>query len=474
MLAIASELKDDLMQFEQLSEVVIRGDSDLEVLITLDDRKIAAYELDIDALIGAISSISTIFPAGAIEEYGTHYYLSTVSGTLDAKELGETILRVGQKQIQLQDIAKVETVLSDPDTISRFDGQRNITISLSKGKDGDSIDLVKQVKELLKQYEQKYESLYFDTFADTSVWIKNRLNNVVSNIAFGLILLFAALFYFINYRIAIVVAIGIPTSFAIGLIGAYYFGFSLNMLTLLGALIALGMLVDEAIVVAENIYRHIEEGKSKTQAAIIGALEMYPAVLTATATTIFAFLPILLISGEVGKFIQILPVMIVILLLSSFVEAFFFLPLHSKQILKVSQKKKNVEKIWQINKRIYGGVLDFILTRRWSSLLVMLSVIISATVLLAKVMKFEFMAPFDTTQVYISGSVGSGKTLVQTEEEVKKLEDAILKNIEYGDDIASLTSIIGLKLDGKNEASMEEFYFQLFLNLHERAPTNLF
>jgi hydrophobic/amphiphilic exporter-1 (mainly G- bacteria), HAE1 family len=143
-------------------------------------------------------------------------------------------------------------------------------------------------------------------------------------------LLFLALFYFVNIRIAIVVAIGIPTSFMIGLIGAEQLGFSLNMLTLLGALIALGMLVDEAIVVGENIYRHMENGKDRFQAALDGTLEMYPAVLTATATTIFAFLPILMMTGQIGKFMQALPIMIAILLLSSLLEAFFLFTITRK------------------------------------------------------------------------------------------------------------------------------------------------
>ncbi|MGM0623174.1 MAG: efflux RND transporter permease subunit [Campylobacterota bacterium] len=474
LLEVAKELKQELMGLKQLSEVVIRGDSDMEAVLTLNESKIQAYGLDTAALIDALSNLSSIFPVGQVQEYGTHYYLSTANGTLNQQSLEDTIIRVSGKTLRLKDIAQVATTLSDPDTLSRFNAKPNITISLSKGADGDAIGLVKEVKEILNRYETKYDSLHFDTYADTSIWIKNRLNNVVSNIAFGLILLFGALFYFINYRIASIVAIGIPTSFAIGLIGAFYFGFSLNMLTLLGALIALGMLVDEAIVVAENIYRHMEEGKSKKEAAITGALEMYPAVLTATATTIFAFLPILLMSGDVGKFMQVLPIMIVILLLSSLVEAFFFLPLHAKQMLKVSHNTSNVDKIWKINKAIYAKILSTMLHRRRLWLLVMVSVIGVATFVLAKSLKFEFMTPFDTTQVYISGSVGSGKTLEQTQEDVKKIEKALFKGLEFGDDIASVSSIIGLKLDGKNQPLMEEFYFQIFLNLHERAPTNIF
>ncbi len=472
LLDMADIVKNDLMKFEDLNEVIIRGDSDEEVVISLNDQKIEAFNLDKSTIIASISSISNITPIGTIKEENIHYYLSTKNGTTDIENLKKTKIKVSGKTFYLADIADVSLNLSDPDTISRFNANRNISISISKGETGDSIELVKKIKQLLNSYEEKYAEYEFDTYTDTSVWIKNRLNNVVSNIAFGIILLFAALFYFINARIAIVVAIGIPTSFMIGLIGAEQLGFSLNMLTLLGALIALGMLVDEAIVVGENIYRHMEEGKDRFQAAIDGTIEMYPAVLTATATTIFAFLPILMMTGQVGKFMQVLPVMIAILLLSSLLEAFYFLPLHANEIFKVEKTSQKADLIWEKNKAIYNYLLTKVLDKRWVSLFIIIATIALATTLLFKNMKFQFMPNFDTTQVYISGSVGTGNTLEQTEAKVKKIEDLILKNIQFGDDIGSISSIVGLKLDGQNQAMLEEFYFHIFVNLREKAPDN--
>lgn len=472
LLDVADIVKNDLMKFEDLNEVIIRGDSDEEILISLNDQKIEAFNLDKSTIISSISSISNITPIGTIKEENIHYYLSTKNGTTDIENLKKTKIKVSGRTFYLEDVADVSLNLSDPDTISRFNANRNISISISKGETGDSIELVKKIKQLLNSYEEKYTDYEFDTYTDTSVWIKNRLNNVVSNIAFGIILLFAALFYFINVRIAIVVAIGIPTSFMIGLIGAEQLGFSLNMLTLLGALIALGMLVDEAIVVGENIYRHMEDGKDRLQASIDGTIEMYPAVLTATATTIFAFLPILMMTGQVGKFMQVLPVMIAILLLSSLLEAFYFLPLHAKEIFKVEKTSQKADLIWDKNKQIYSYILTKVLDKRWFSLFVIILTIALATSLLFKNMKFQFMPNFDTTQVYISGSVGTGNTLAQTEAKVKKIEDLILKNIQFGDDIGSISSIVGLKLDGQNQAMLEEFYFHIFVNLREKAPSN--
>lgn len=163
----------------------------------------------------------------------------------------------------------------------------------------------------------------------------------------------SALFFLVNARVALVVALGIPTSFMIGLIFAEYYGYSLNMLSLLGVLLALGMLVDEAIVVGENIYRHMEMGKDNMTAAIDGTVEMFPAVLTATATTVFAFLPILMLTGETGLFMKILPIMISILLISSLFEAFFFLPLHAKHTFKLNKEGKFTETFWEKNKNLY-------------------------------------------------------------------------------------------------------------------------
>ncbi len=474
LLKIADEIKSQIMQLKDLSQVSVFGKSDKELLIIFDDEKINAYGLNKASVINAVQSLSSIFPIGIIKDTTKHYYLSTFNGEKNISNIQNTILRINGKKIYLKDIANVQYVLGDVSNVSHFNAHKNVAIGINKGLEGDSIALVKKIKKITKDFEKKYKNLQFDTYTDTSVWIKNRLNTVVANILFGLILLFIALFFFINIRIAIVIAIGIPTSFMIGLIAADFLGYSLNMLSLLGALIALGMLVDEAIVVGENIYRHMEMGKSKYDAAVDGAMEMFPAVLTATATTIFAFLPILLMTGDTGRFMQILPIMISILLLSSLFEAFFFLPLHAKEILKVNKNDKKSHKVWDFNYRIYTRILSFLLRGKYLSIFLMLFIIFISTYYIFKSQKFKFMPAFDSTQIYISGSVGVGKKIKQTEEEVFKLEKKILKNANFETSISSLTSITGLKLDGKNQAQYEEFYFQLFLNLYERKASNFF
>jgi len=474
LLDVANELKSSLAKMGDLSNISIWGDSDKELLIKFDETKILAYDLNLQEVITAVENLSSIFPAGIIKDSTRHYYLSTFNGEKEIENIKNTILKLSNKKIYLKDIANISYKLADVNSISHFNGNKDVSIGINKSESGDAIELVKEIKTMLNEYKLKYPDLNFATHTDTSVWIKNRLNTVVSNILFGLCLLFIALFFFINARIATVIAIGIPTSFMIGLISAEAMGYSLNMLSLLGALLALGMLVDEAIVVGENIYRHMEMGKDKLNAAIDGAIEVYPAVLTATATTIFAFLPILLMTGEVGKFMKILPIMITILLISSLVEAFFFLPLHAKQIFNVHDKKKKADKIWDWNKKFYKKVLSFLLEKKYLSLFGMIISIILLTVFIAMGSRFQFLPDFDTTQVYINGSVGVGKKIEQTEELVAKIEQKILKEYDFEKNLDSISSVIGLKLDGKNQPQNEEFYFQIFVNMYERAPQNIF
>ena len=474
LIKIANDIKSKVNKIGDLSEVTIWGDSDKELLLTFDEAKIEAYGLNKALVISTISNTSSIFPAGIIKDKGTHYYLSSQNGEKDLTKLNNMILKFGNQSIYLKDIAKVEYKLADVSTKSHYNGKLDMSIGINKGRSGDSIALVKEIKKILKIEQEKYTDVKFDTYTDTSVWIKNRLNTVVSNIFFGIMLLSTALFFFINIRIAFVVAVGIPTSFMIGLVAADQLGYSLNMLSLLGALLALGMLVDEAIVVAENIYRHMEMGKDKMTAALDGAIEMFPAVLTATATTIFAFLPILLMTGETGVFMRILPIMISVLLVSSLLEAFFFLPLHAKHTLNVNKEDAKADTIWTKNKKLYRTILTFCLKWKYIAFISLVSFIIITTFSLGKILKFEFMPNFDTTQVYISGSVGVGHDIDETEEIILKLEKKLLKNFELGTEIDSISSVIGLKLDGKQLPQNEEFYFQIFVNLQERAPSNFF
>ena len=475
LLDVADELKSRLSLIKNLSGIAIRGDADEEVLITLDQKKLDAYGLPKSAVYQAISQIASIYPAGTLDGAGDHLYISTINGEKSAEALGDILLGINGKHLRLKDIASVRIGLGDPTQISHFNSKPNISLNINKTKEGNAIALSKEVRKILKTYAKKYPDITFEAYTDTSVWVKNRLNLVSSNILFGLILVFAALFLSVNARIAWVVAIGIPTSFFITLIAADAIGYSLNMLTMLGALIALGMLVDEAIVVAENIYRHLEMGKSPKQAAIDGAVEMFPAVLTATLTTVFAFLPLLIMSGKMGMFMQVLPVMISILLLSSLFEAFYFLPLHAKEFFSIGKVKEVDEEggFWKRFIQNYRDFLKKLLMKKWRSLTALVLFIIAATVGMAKMTKFQLFPEFDAQQIYLNGKIDINHDLRETEAYVTQIEEALLKRLKK-EEVDSVTSVIGFKFNPDASFEIGDNLFQIFINLHEKAPENFF
>ena len=473
LLEYADELKEKLSTFKDLSDITIRGDADEELDIKLDFQKIRAYNLDVAAVTQAISGISSIFPVGTIKQKASHLYISTYNGPKTDKEAADIIISVSGKKVRLGDIADVRFKLSDENELSHYNGKQNISVNVTKSKRGNAIALVKQIRALLKKLHTKHPKVTYSIYTDTSVWVKNRLNVVFSNIVFGLMLVFIAMLIFINRGIALVVAMGIPVSFMIGLIATEMLGDSLNMLSLLGALIALGMLVDEAIVVAENIYRHLEEGMERKEAVIQGALEMFPAVVTATLTTIFAFLPMLLMSGEMGMFIRIIPIMITVLLLSSLFEAFYFLPLHAKDFLKVSKERSFTKRFWERMYGVYDRVLHFLFRRRYLWLGVIVVGILTSEAVLLQHSKFQLFPEFDTTQVYVYGKVDINNDLKDTEKYVTKVEKILLEHLDK-ENISSITSVVGFKMDAKNRVELGENMFHIFIDLHERAPVNFF
>ena len=473
----ANDLKDRLTLIDDLADITIRGESEEEVLITLDQKKIDAYGLSKSAVYSAIGSLSSIFPVGTVKAKGEHLYISTINGEKSKEKLEQSMLTVSGKRFYLSDIASVQVGLAEPLQLSHFNSKQNVSLDIKKTKDGNAIELTKRVREVLEEYNKEYkDKLTFEAYTDTSIWIKNRLNLVSSNIIFGLILVMLALLLTLNVRIAFVVGIGIFSSFMIALISAELMGESINMLSLMGALIALGMLVDEAIVVAENIYRHVEMGKAPREAAIDGAAEMFPAILTATLTTVFAFLPLLIMTGKMGMFMKILPIMITILLISSLFEAFYFLPLHAKELLsigKIENIQKDENKFWKGLNSFYKAILGKLLSAKGAYLFILVVSIIAATVGMMKITKFQLMPEFDVQQVYLNGKVNINNSLIETEEHVTHIEEELLKYLDKAD-VDSVTSVIGFKMNPDKTFETGDNLFHIFINLHERAPENFF
>ena len=380
----------------------------------------------------------------------------------------DTVIKVGTQKIRLGDVATVTKKYSDSATLGSFNGLTSMNINISKAETGNAIELSRIVKAKLAEMEAAYPGIKLQTFSDTSVYIRNRLNTVTSNILFGLILVTLSMYILINKRIAFIVAMGIPVSFIVGIVFFHQVGYSINMISLLGALIAIGVIVDDAIIVAENIQRHIEEGWSPKEAALTGAKEVAMPVLAASLTTVFAFLPMLILSGNMGAFIKMIPVAIGVLILASLIESFIFLPLHAQHLLSPKDKELN----WDRVNHLFKTVLRYLIHYRKTSVTLFLIIVPILIVIGFATSRFQFFPQFDGTQLYVSGKLDVNMKVEETFEVAKAIEKRIL---EHKDElyIESISSVAGFRMDATNQGENAPYFMYMFIDLKKSKEDNV-
>ncbi len=462
----AKEVKSKIARNPYVSEVLIYGDADQEVSVQINEEAVRAYGLDPATVIDAISKTSYIYPIGDIKQSGNYIFLSTVNGKENKEEWEAALIKIGEKQIRLGDVAQIDITYPQDTTLSTFNGRNNITLVISKGPEGNAMHISRDLQTFAKEkLSKEFPGVYFDFYQDSSKPVKDRLDTVISNLMFGLILVFLSMALLINVRIASIVVMGIPISFAIGIMFLYFTGYSINIVSLLGGLIVIGIVVDDAIVVSENIQRHINEGLAKKEAVYQGLKEMVLPVTLATLTTIAAFLPLFMLTGEIKNFIILIPITVIMILLGSLLESFFFLPLHADEILK---KQKNFIN-WEPLQNRYEALLHLVIRFKYIFLFTFVIVIPILTVLTIKMLNFQFFPSFDGNYLYITGKSNMDTTIEETDKIAKELESYVLSKKEtYA--IKSTSTVVGYRrsLAGVDENGDNMLY--ITMELYDMEP----
>jgi len=466
LIEVANEIKSKISRNPYVSEVKIYGDADQEVSVQINEEAVRAYGLDPAAIISAVSKTSYTFPIGDIKEGGNYIFISTVSGKENKKQWESTLIKIGEKQVRLGDVAKVDISYPQNTTLSTFNGRKNITLVISKGSEGNSIEISKELRAYAAdKLTKEFPDIYFDFYQDSSKPVKDRLDTVISNLMFGLVLVFLSMALLINVRIASVVAMGIPISFAVGILFIYLMGYSINIVSLLGGLIVIGIVVDDAIVVSENIQRHLNEGMNSREAVYQGVKEMVLPVTLATLTTIAAFLPLFMMTGEIKNFIILIPIAVVMILIGSLLESFFFLPLHAEELLK---KQKNFIN-WEPLQTKYEALLHKVIHYKYKFLFTFVVLIPVLTVLTVKILDFQFFPGFDGNYLYITGKSSVNTSLEETEKMSREIENYIMAHKEtYA--LKATSTVVGSRraLSGENETGDNMFY--ITMELYDMEP----
>jgi len=305
---IASDISDEIEDLPGANPPYLYGFRKKEYWVEIDPKKLETYQVSMSQITDALARENLNYPGGTLKTVKGDYVIRTIGELKTVDELDNLVIRSNYNgiKVHIKDVGKAISTFEDEDIMVRSLSSPSINIIVRKDDAGDIITLVSRVKETIEDYKNKHSlnELKVSYVNDMSVFVKNRLGVLFNNGIVGIILVLISLLIFLSRGIALVAALGMPVAFLGAVIVMNWLGMTINLLTMFALVIVLGMLVDDAIIVAENIWQHYEKGKSPKQATIDGTKEVFWPVTATILTTIAAFSPLLLVSGIFGKFIS--------------------------------------------------------------------------------------------------------------------------------------------------------------------------
>ncbi len=338
----ARNIENDIRGIEGISQVVLSGFPDEEIEIAVRENDLRAYNLSFTEVANAVRNSNLLITGGNIKTAEEDYLIRASNRSYYGVELQNIIVRTTQNGniIRLKDIAKVtDTWSENPDRLF-YNGNLAIDITVSNTNNEDLISSADEIKDYIYEYNQKQQNVQLAVTSDRSTTLNERTALLFKNGLSGIILVLIFLALFLNIRLAFWVAFGLPIAFLGMFMFAAQFDVTINVLSLFGMIIVIGILVDDGIVIGENIYHHYYDlGKSKIQAAIDGTMEVIPPIISAILTTIIAFSTFFFVDGRIGSFFGEVSTIVLLTLTVSLVEALIILPAHIAHSKALDRKK---------------------------------------------------------------------------------------------------------------------------------------
>ncbi len=325
---IADELEDAIEQVPGVLEADILGALEREIRLEIDPDRVAAYGLTIPELLTHLRAENVNISAGGLETHGTKFNVRLQAEFDKVDDIfGLPLTKRNGKIIYLTDVVTVRDTFKDRESLARLDGTSSITINVRKTTGANIVEVADNVKAVLTEARKQIPAgIRLETILDKSKDIRLMVADLENNVVTGLILVVLVLMAFMGWRSSIIVAIAIPMSMLISFAVLQLLGYTLNMIVLFSLILALGMLVDNAIVIVENIFRHRQMGYGRIEASMKGAAGVAWPVIASTATTIAAFSPMLAWPGLMGEFMKYLPATLIVTLSSSLFVALVISP----------------------------------------------------------------------------------------------------------------------------------------------------
>ncbi len=429
----AKLLEDALLEIPGVGRIVRRGWRDLEMSVNVNPTFLDLFSISTQQIINALKNQNINFPGGNISGNGKEKLIRTIGEFDTTDQISNVYIRSNDagRSIRIGEVAKVKEDFADAIYLERVNGLKSIVLTVVKKEKADAIQIVEDVKKVAEKFKTRApKEIQISFVNDLSYFIKRRLSVLLSNGISGLFLVTASLFFFLGWRVSLMTALGIPVAIGATFIVMNFMGITLNLISMFGLIIVVGILVDDAIVICENVYRYIEEGIPPLEAAIKGTSEVIAPVTATITTTIAAFGPMLFMTGIFGKFIHTIPLVVIISLTSSVLEAFFILPSHLYDINKnqVHSGEIKAEGGWfeTMKKKIYLPILSWSLHHKFKVLMYLNIAFVGSIVILVAFGKFKlFPGAIETFHIKIAAE--KGLELEETEKYVKAIETEIAK-----------------------------------------------
>ena len=415
-----------------------------EIHVEVDLKKTDANYISLSEIMAAIQATNIRLSGGTIQALATKKKVITLSQFENLLDVKNVIVRsvFSGKRILVSDVAKVQDSFEKQDLIVKTNGIPCINIVVSKKEDADAVKVANCVRELLEEYNKNLpKGVNSQVVRDYSIFVNAMLNVVITNALIGFCLVLLCLMVFLNPRIAFWTALGIPFSLFLTFYFMPIYNISVTSISLLAIVIVLGMLVDDAIVVAEHIFSYREKGMDPVEASIRGVSEIFWPVVATVSTTIAAFLPLLLMGGIFGEWLRAIPIVVTVILAASLFESAFILPSHLAHT-KFSIKQK--PKILQFFENIYKRNLQRVLKRKYFVILFFIVIFALAVGVALPLLGFELFPPSDDNLVQIKLETPKGTPIEETERRVRKIEEAIEKKVPK-EIVTSYVTTIGRK-----------------------------
>lgn len=454
-------VKNVIQQTEEVAEVKLVGGLEREIRVEVDRKKLQAYNLSVEQVIGNLARENLNVPGGRVEIEPQEFVLRSTGELQEVSDIGKIpVANYQGTSVYLKDVAKIKDTFKELREIAQLNGRPSVSFIVFKQSGGNTVKVCERIKKTISKLEKELPpGTAIEIASDQSKFIRRSVDETMRTLYLGAIFATLVIFIFLgNFRSTIIAALAIPTSILATFIMMNLFGYTINMMTLMGLSLCVGILIDDAIVVRENIFRHVEEGMEPEEASRFGTAEVGLAVMACTFTIIAVFVPVAYMSDIVGKFFRAFAFTVVFAILYSLWDSFTMAPMLSAKVLVKEKKDKEslLKRLFAPFNRgysklnqTYGKILAWSLTHKFliiSASIIIFFLSLSLTFFIGK----EFMTQGDRGEFRVILETPIGTSIRATEKVATQVEKILFSFPE----VQSIFTTIGLEAGASNKGNI--------------------